>query len=309
MFRKCLNFLALQTSAMKRFTKVLFTAFVIIICQQKAYSQYYFYNSNYYDSEILWEVGASFGLMNGMADVGRKKFSPFVPAMIDWKSTKTNGSFYVGVNYQNTVGLRAEIVYGSVAGADSNGTYTARNLSYKTSIREILLIGELHPLLLLTNPPSIMISPYLAGGIGYLSFNPQAKYQNRWVDLQPLSLEGQGFSEYPLRKVYKLNATCFVMGGGLKHELSQFLNVRLEGLLRITTTDFLDDASTTSIDPALFSKYFPAQKAAMAAALSERHKEKNPNFVGTVTRGQSSKDKYLSINLKLGIVLGRQKFN
>jgi hypothetical protein len=68
--------------------------------------------------------------MNAMAHVARKKFSPFLPATIDWKSTRSNGSFYVGINCQNSVGVRAEITYGSAAGADSNGNYKLRNLSH-----------------------------------------------------------------------------------------------------------------------------------------------------------------------------------
>ena len=49
-------------------------------------------------------------------------------------------------------------------------------------------------------------------GVGYFSFNPQAKLGNRWIDLQPLSTEGQGFPEYPDRKAVasKPSNTCIL---------------------------------------------------------------------------------------------------
>ena len=37
-----------------------------------------------------------------------------------------------------------------------------------------------------------VVSPYGILGIGFLVFNPQAKYKGTWVDLQPLRTEGQG---------------------------------------------------------------------------------------------------------------------
>jgi len=100
-----------------------------------ASSQYYYYNDNYYDKDVIWEVGASVGGMNCITEVGSKKGSKLFPlGQINFKSTQLNTSFYVAAMYQNVVGLRVEATWGRIAGADSTGSSPERNLSFRTSI-------------------------------------------------------------------------------------------------------------------------------------------------------------------------------
>jgi hypothetical protein len=149
-------------------------------------------------------------------------------------------------------------------------------------------------------------------GIGGFSFNPQTYYQGKWVNLHPLRTEGQDFSEYPERKQYKLGQVCVPLGGGLKYEFSSFFNMRVEALYRYTFTDYLDDASKTYIEAAYFKNYLYPREAALAEALANRYKEKNStiDYSGNVPRGGSkTKDKYFTINFKLGLTLGRQRRN
>ncbi len=255
-----------------------------LLCSSVIFGQSYFYNNKYYDNDLLFEVGGSFGTMHGLANVGRKKKSVFLPAMLDFKSTKLNAGFYAGVIYKSLFAGRLELTYGAVAGADSNGFQRDRNLSYRSDIIELSLVGEVHPLVLFNNFKNPLLSPYIATGISVFSFNPQANYNGRWVYLQPLRTEGQGFKEYPDRKPYKLTSCAVIIGAGLKYDLSTFINVRGEALLRQTFTDYLDDAGNSSIDPALFYNYFTPAKANLAAALSNRA---NNNYKGNVYRGSS----------------------
>ena len=169
-----------------------------------------------------------------------------------------------------------------------------RNLSFKSTIFEISLITEIHPLYFKKYYPSDKlprISPYLLGGIGYFVFNPQAKLNGNWVNLRPLSTEGQGFSEYPNRKFYKLKQINFPVGAGIKYKLSDQFNFSAECVYRILTTDYLDDVSTTFIDPTLYQKYFTGDVIAQALALNDRAKEITPAHVTTIgdIRGNSKK--------------------
>jgi hypothetical protein len=273
------------------------------------FSQYYYYNNKYYDSDLIWEVGTSFGTMHAYTDVGRRNWTPVVHKNFDLKSAKTNRTLYVGFLYQNLMGLRLEFTSGSIAAADSNAAYKFRNTNFRSDIKELTLVGELHPLMFKFWNNLPRLSPYLTAGIGVFAFNPQTYYNGQWIDLKPLSTEGQGFAEYPDRKHYSLISVSVPVGIGLKYEICRLVSMRLETLVRNTLTDYLDDASETSIDPNLYSNYFPKQKAALAAALTNRSKEVDPesNHEIIYKGGGRTKDKFVTVNLKVGITLGRQR--
>ena len=173
------------------------------------------------------------------------------------------------------------------------------------------MVTELHPLFIFINymeresdPPRY--SPYLLAGVGYYTFNPQTELNGKWIDLQPLSTEGQGFKEYPDRKVYKLQQLSIPVGLGIKYELSRMVNLRGEFVYRVLQTDYLDDMSTTYVDPTLYSNYFTGSKLANALILSDRQITKVTGPGGK--RGSpKQKDSFFSINLKLSLTIGRQK--
>ncbi len=74
-------------------------------------------------------------------------------------------------------------------------------------------------------------------------------------------LEGQGFIEYPDRKMYGKMASTLLAGGGFRFMPSPSLYIRMEMLGRYTGTDYLDDVSQRAyIDPTLFYNYFVALK-------------------------------------------------
>lgn len=293
-----------------------------ILFYKETEAQYRLYNDKYYESNLLIEIGGSFGAMNcltdlgGNAGVGKKFFKD-----INLENSQPCKGIYVGLLYKDVIGVRIEATLGDVNAHDSIlkpvaastfGRYD-RNLSFKSSIAEIALIGEFHPLALFDfgNKNFPRLSPYLLAGIGSFSFNPQANLKGNWIDLHPLRLEGQGFKEYPDRKEYSLNAICYPVGFGIKYEISAFFAARLEFIYRFTNTDYLDDASQGEyIKPELFSQYLSPRNTLLATQLYARHKELNPNFVlypGQI-RGQiNNNDAYLSVNLKLGITLGREK--
>jgi hypothetical protein len=278
----------------------LVTLVAIFALQTISSGQYYYYNNKYFDKDFIWEVGGSSGAMFGLTDVGKKKYK--ASGRLDYKSTKPNTSFYIGGLYQNLIGGRLEITVGSIAGSDSTGSLQRRsqNLHYQSPIVELALVSELHPLILTNFDKLPSLSPYLMLGLGWLSFNPQARHEEKWVDLQPLNTSGQGFEEFPDRKPYNLSTVCVPFGVGLKYDLSAFFTARFELVERYTFTDYLDDASAPSIDPSLFYKYFPAEKAALAEALSTRN-------IGIIRGGTQTKDKYLTLNFKLALMLGRER--
>ncbi len=298
----------------------------VVICSllagQSLKAQYYYYNDKYYENAVVIELGAKFGIMNSLTDVGGKKGigKNFIKDLT-WKFSKPCFGLYAVALYRNAIGARLEATFGQVMGYDSIlkpvkestfGRYE-RNLSFKSRIADFQLAVEVHPLFFKNydddeEPPRI--SPYGVIGIGYYSFDPQAKLNGQWFSLQPLRTEGQGFAEYPDLVPYKLNQINFAAGLGVIYEINSMFNARLEINHRILTTDYLDDVSTTYVDPDLFYSYLPVNRAAIAQQLANRKAELNPGDVTEIgqERGDpKDNDAFFSIQLKVGFTLGRQK--
>ncbi len=299
---------------MKKALKIILLLFICNSLAKNSFCQYYYYNDKYYNTNLLYEFGASAGVMNSITDIGGANTdNAMYLNQIKFVNNRLSKSIYAGAIYRNVIGLRLEGTLGEVSSADSTITGKSynliskniRNLSFRSKIAEIALTAEFHPLQLLHIEIIRGVSPYIIGGIGWFHFNPQAQLKGRWIDLQPLHTEGEGFTEYPDRKPYKLSQFNIPMGLGVRYELSELFNVRVEFVHRRLFTDYLDDASNkTYIDPKLFSKYLSPVQAAYAEALFNRSKDGSvPIF-----RGHSqNKDAYMSLSIKLGVVLGREK--
>ena len=161
-----------------------------------------------------------------------------------------------------------------------------RNLQFKSVFIESALTLEYN---ILGYDPIFMtkrVSPYIFAGVGVVNFNPKTLYEGEWVELQPLHTEGQGLPEFPERKPYKKVAIAFPFGFGLKVALTDRFNIGFEAGLRKTTTDYLDDVSTTYVaDDILNERY--GQISAQVANRSGTPKETGE------TRGSSEyKDWY-----------------
>ncbi|MEO7443944.1 MAG: hypothetical protein ABIT96_13250, partial [Ferruginibacter sp.] len=75
---------------------------------------------------------------------------------------------------------------------------------------------------------------------------------------------------------------------------------------RILNTDYLDDVSTRYIDPNLFANYFTGSKLTNALLLNDRQLEKHAGPNGR--RGDpTDKDAYFSANIKIGLILGKER--
>ncbi len=308
---------------MKKITTAWACLILFLGLTQKAAAQYYFYDDSYYDNPAMFEIGATVGAMNCLTDLGGKQGigKRFIKDL-NYGKTQTVFGGYFAFLYKNAFGARFEANFGKVS-ADDDVLSTVpsedmaarrynRHLNFQSNITEFALVAELHPFFAFIDwenrddePPRY--SPYLLGGIGYYSFNPQAMLDNRLIDLQPLSTEGQGFKEYPDRQVYKLKQYNFPVGLGLKYELSPLVNLRGEFQYRILTTDYLDDCSRDYIDPAAFAANgFSGVKLQNAIKLYDRQITHVAGPGGK--RGSpTQKDSFFSFNLRIGITLGRER--
>lgn len=225
---------------------------------------------------------------------------------------QSNAAFGAGIKYDltNHFSLRAGLMYGSVQAEDSKNSDSAlivRNLSFKSRIFEGNLLFEYN----LFDLTVRKFTPYAFGGLAIYHFNPFAyDTLGNKIYLQPLSTEGQGLAQYPDRKSYKRTQFAIPFGGGIKLRVSDNIVLGYEMGLRKLFTDYLDDVSTTYIDPAALL----AAKGAKAVEMSYRGGELkggDPVYPaeGSIRGGAKFKDWYYfhGITVSIGINGGRNR--
>jgi len=151
--------------------------------------------------------------------------------------------------FGNYVAVRIGGQYGFVGYSDkynkSNEFMYRRNLSFNSNIWELALQGDFNFFKFIPGSEYNRFTPYITFGVGVFNYDPYAYYNGQKVYLRPLGTEGQGSSLYPARKPYGSMAVCFPLGVGVKYSLNRRMNLGFEVLYRFTTTDYLDDVSTT----------------------------------------------------------------
>lgn len=294
---------------------------LFMVCLKNlSYGQYYYYDDLHYDAPVSWEIGIAAGGMNCFTDLGGRKGTGrgFVKDL-NLSNTRFCTSAYAEALYHYTIGGRLEFTYGSITAYDSvlrpgggmaDSRYR-RNLSFRSRILELSLLAEFHPLAWHAYNNGLGLprcSPYVIGGIGLFTFDPKAHLDNNWFSLNDLHTEGQGFREYASRRPYKLTQCNIPFGLGVKYEISTLLNARLEVVHRILFTDYLDDVSTSYINPEAFYTNLSAEQAVIAAPLADRRRPGNSstdNNGGAIRGNPNKKDAYFSVQLKLGLLLSR----
>lgn len=208
--------------------------------------------------------------------------------------TKVAKGFYAAVYPSEFFGIRAAINHGKLEGYDhmvedkGGAEYfrKKRNLQFQSSVLEAYIAAEIYPTVFMEQYDGLAgkLRPYGIVGVGAFKFNPKGEYidgngRSSWVPLKPLHLEGQGMSEYPDRKEYKLVSTEIPMGFGAKYYIKDNMYIGMEVLHRKTFTDYIDDVSTDYIDANLFDQYLSSADAQMAKQLFYRE-----NRIGNTTR-------------------------
>ena len=231
---------------------------------------------------------------------------------------------FISVYPSEWIGLRLAAQYTYVSGRDNiintDGVHELwrkqRNLDFRSNMWEAYGAIEFFPTMLFAKYDDYdpFLKPYGFIGAGIFHFNPEGSIHHpngtqTWHKLHPLRTEGQGMAEYPDKKPYKLTQMNIPMGFGIKVALNERINAGVELLYRKTFTDYIDDVSTTYIDPNHFDLYLNPADADIARLIHDK-------TIGIVTpgvnryppgtqRGNSKNmDAYFSTLLKVGFNLG-----
>ena len=246
-------------------------------------------------SQAQWNVNLFGGFSNYIGDLQSKAYT----------TQQSNGSFGAGLQYDLTghLSFLSNLTYGRISAADgysSKADLKARNLNFESVIGEWNLLAEYNILDLQTHK----VTPYVFAGIAIFHFNPYAyDTLGKKVYLRPLSTEGEGLAQYPGRKPYSLTQFSIPFGGGIKFRISDRVVLAYEIGLRRTSTDYLDDVSSTYVSQTALL----AAKGGEAVEMAYRGNEVKGGTGyppdGTVRGNPKRKDWYYMSGLRVTIAL------
>lgn len=215
------------------------------------------------------------------------------------------GGLIYRYNITDRWAFKGSVLYGRIFADDANADsewQRNRNLSFRSDIFEFSGQLELNFLTYEIGDSRRPSSPYLFLGISVFRHNPQAEFNGRWVDLQPLGTEGQGIEGFDDR--YTLTQVSIPFGIGFKFNIWKNLGGAVEWGMRRTFTDYLDDVSTVYVDPVLLED----QNGPLAAALADRSLvQSGPNGDNArMQRGETNRiDYYIFAGIMLTYKIGR----
>ncbi|HMJ46005.1 MAG TPA: hypothetical protein VK498_01660 [Ferruginibacter sp.] len=274
---------------------------------------------------VKLEIGLNFGPTFFLGDLGGNHgYGTTFIKDVNLELTKMMKGGFITAYPKDWLGIRlaGQITY--IAGQDNlidtkgvNELWRKqRNLDFKSTMWEAYGAIEIYPTMLFKKYDDYdpFLSPYGFIGLGVFHFDPKGSITDgngvqTWHKLHPLRTEGQGMAEYPLKKPYSLTQFNIPLGAGLRVRVSSRYNVSTELLYRKTFTDYIDDVSTTYIDPVYFDKYLTPDNAIIARKIHDK-------TVGIVTPGVNryepgtqrgnhfNMDAYFSFVLKIGIRIG-----
>jgi len=233
-----------------------------------------------------------FGDINTRAGINRPK-----PAV---------GAFFRKA-FGNYVGLRISAHFLQLGYSDTyskNDFQKTRNLSFNSNVWEIALQGDFNFFKFVPGDPYHSFTPYITLGVGAFTFDPYAYLNGKKEFLRPLGTEGQLIG-YNGRKPYNTLAISIPLGVGIKYNINDRMNFSIEVAHRFTTTDYLDDVSTTYIGAGRFA---PLSSAGL---LQDRSYEIDPdNIIGVEGRQRGwskQRDQYIIAEIGLTYNISRYK--
>lgn len=203
------------------------------------------------------EIGGMIGTAHYIGDINPRGPLP--------KNYHLGGGLVYRYNFTDRLAFKANILYGRVSAndADSDDPWQKnRNLSFRSDIFEVSTQLEINFLTYEIGDERRPSSPYIFFGLAIFRFNPQAEYNDRMVDLQPLGTEGQSIDGYS--DPYALTQISVPVGIGYKFNIWRSLGGSIEWGIRRTFTDYLDDISGNYVDSNLLTEENGPLSALMA---------------------------------------------
>lgn len=181
-----------------------------------------------------WEIGGWAGVTHYFGDLNTR---------FDITHPNVGLGAVARFNFNERLCFKFSGNYGRIAANDawsSNAFERQRNLHFRSTIVDGTGALEFNFLEYSYFTKNTRFSPYISLGLSAFYFNPEAKYQDKWVKLRPLGTEGQFQGEE-----YYTAQPALAYGFGFKWALNEYWSLNFELSARRLFTDYLDDVSTT----------------------------------------------------------------
>ena len=240
------------------------------------------------NSQKGYEIGALGGISYYIGDINPNF------------SLKTPGPsivFLSRYNFNTRTSIRFDLGAGRLLGNDKyseNSFQQARNLSFRSDFVDASFDLEFNFFNYVHGSRNQFATPYIFGGFALTYFNPRAELDGTWYGLRNMGTEGQALGDE-----YSQLAPSLSYGMGYKMDINYEWSINIEFSGRQTTTDYLDDVSTTYPN----MNELAARRGDIAVQLSDRSPELGIEPIGTPGRQRGNngdKDSYYS--LRAGIV-------
>ncbi|MFT4968796.1 MAG: hypothetical protein ACI9O4_000529 [Chitinophagales bacterium] len=258
------------------------------------------------------EIGFSAGVANYLGDLGSDR-GPWFFGQVRANAFRPAFGIFYRNNFHKFLSFRTGLTIGRIYGNDSfsepgvSGRYE-RNLHFRSNITDIAMMLEWNILPYKPGHYKHKFTPYLGVGIAGVYYNPKAKLDGQWVNLQPLGTEGQGLTQYPDRAKYAKMAFSIPAAIGFKLNVGRLWAIGAEFQYRHTFVDYLDDVSTSYPDLSYYELNYVEAVANEAISLSYRGNNQDPGNLEDVKRGNSNdSDAYFFIMLNASFRIGDGK--
>lgn len=142
--------------------------------------------------------------------------------------------------------LRSDLLYTKLAADDAHSGdlgRKSRNLSFESNLLELSGTIKFTYLNIFRKMRYGGLSNYIFAGGSIFYFNPKAKLDGKWHELQPLGTEGQGLK--PNTQLYNKYSYALVGGVGFRKGIARDISIGLELSFRKSFTDYIDDVSSS----------------------------------------------------------------
>lgn len=287
-----------------------FSVYTLSVCAQPAIPRKYVEHPGF-------SVGLNFGLADLWGDVGTQGILDHYANEIYWTKPNFMGGIFFRYTAHPSLGLRLNLNYGTLFATDEWNITKAktvksieddpyqrylRNQDSRANTWESTFLLEFIPLR--WNSESRMaakkMQPYLMAGVGVFYYRPQTTVIDpvthrkvQWVDTRWLFLEGNVTSPIQI---------AIPVGIGLRWDLSDNMSFGFEYLYRFTTTDYLDNVSSSYVTPDFYDRTLSPQDAAMAKKVYDKSWAIEPSYKNKAWSPRGNKDNndgYSTISIQL----------
>ena len=260
-------------------------------------------------SQYSWDYGAGLGASNYLGEMGGNAGSAkgFL-SDLKLSQTRFSGNAFLRYKIFQWLAVKGSVSYVRIAGADSlsaNYGRIGRNLSFRNDIIEAALNAQLF----FFDIPDLGGSyryrndfrAYMFAGVAEYYSDPKANYNGQWIALRPLKTEGVPYSA---------TGFTFPVGIGFFFTLEKKLRLGWELSWRKTFSDYLDDVSTTYVDPSTFEDPMAIILANRSADVTKDDPIYAKQYEPGQKRGNSKdKDSYITTTINLSYVMrGKSSF-